>query len=202
MGTRNSLRFQIIIPPRIELARTSSLERIRRELKQATICQTGSARPLLLEAREADGAIQLVDFPTPIIVLENWIQRRLRQESLGINSKDARKLEQDELGRFERMLQWWAEAELQSPEHRERVRVVRFDPKSRDLQWLASTWGFAEPWDPSPERGCRFMPLAAREISDRFPVFQPIEEIVQRRDCSNGYSIWYIIGTVHFARKL
>jgi hypothetical protein len=82
----------------------------------------------------------LIDFPHALTVLENWIQRRIKHESLWRDSDQANELEQIELGRFERMLKWWAEPDLEAPEFKGRVQITRFSPETPELEWLRPIW--------------------------------------------------------------
>jgi hypothetical protein len=139
-GAREHLQLSVIIPPRIGLVRGTALAAVRRDLKQASIRISGSARPYLLDARQAGQDFQLVDFPTTITALESWLKRRMKQESLKLDSEEALRLEHDELGRFERMLKWWAEDELLAPEFKDRVQITAFNPEASETSWLAPVW--------------------------------------------------------------
>jgi len=140
IGARERLQFSVIIPPRIELVRGPALASVRRELKQASIRVSGSARPYLLDARQAGQEFQLVDFPTTITALDSWLKRRMKQESLKLDSEQALRLEHDELGRFEGMLKWWAQDELLAPEFKDRVQITAFNPEASETSWLAPAW--------------------------------------------------------------
>ncbi|HTC12649.1 MAG TPA: STING domain-containing protein [Chthoniobacterales bacterium] len=137
--TREKLPFYIIIPPRVK---KNFLEPVKRDLKRAAIGAGDSKRPYsyYLDARETTSGYQLIDFPNALTVLENWIQRRIKHESLWRDSDQANELEQIELGRFERMLKWWAEPDLEAPEFKGRVQITRFSPETPELEWLRPIW--------------------------------------------------------------
>jgi len=139
-GAREHLQLSVIIPPRIELVRGSALAAVRRDLKQASIRTSGSMRPYLLDARQVGQDFELVDFPTTITALESWLQRRMKEKSLRLDSEEAQQLEHDELDNFEHMLKWWAQPDLLAPEFKDRLQITAFNPEAIATNWLAPVW--------------------------------------------------------------
>ena len=136
---QGKMRLQIIIPPRIHLLKPSAIAPLSSVLKQVSI-PGSSGRPFTLRARQVGDEYQLVDFPSPIAVVENWLGRRMSQEQLNPDPDEALRLEREEIFRFESTLNWWIEDQANEPGFRDRVQVVRFDASRPDLKWLADVW--------------------------------------------------------------
>jgi hypothetical protein len=141
-ATTEEIKIFIVIPPSVHLlVRRESLKTLKSCLKRAEIRVSGALRrSYSLDARKLENGFQLFDFPTAVTVLANWIERRMKHESLKPNSREAKKLERNELARFERMLRWWAEDELKAQELTDRVQINLFDPRIAELKWLTAIW--------------------------------------------------------------
>lgn len=136
----DEMRLHIMVPPRLHLLKPTSLLPLSSILKQVSIHPGGSGRPFALRALPIGADYQLVDFPSPIMVVENWLARRMSQERVDPESDQALRLEREEIYRFESTLKWWIEDQANDPSFQDRVRVVHFDAARPDLEWLAGVW--------------------------------------------------------------
>jgi hypothetical protein len=141
LQSRADLRLHIVLPPRLECIRPENLMLALRMLAKATINQPRGGHPYLLHAWKVGGQYGIIDFPSPYLVMDEWIQRHKAQGTPSLPSSHWQKLEADELGRFEAVLRWWIEDLNEESEFRNRVRLIRFTGKEQDLQWLKEYWG-------------------------------------------------------------
>src|SRR6266478_6305954 len=106
-SAREKLRLHIVIPPRVAMLERHRLEPVSTSLKQAVIQSAGSARPFFVDAWPTNEGYQFIDFPKPLTVVNNWIQRRLEQKRPDPDSQSWKELEDGELKHFQLMLEWW-----------------------------------------------------------------------------------------------
>jgi hypothetical protein len=145
VSERLGLNLHIVIPHRASLLKPRFLEPIRQGLSQARIQANPTARPFTVDAWKRDGGdFQFIDFPNTLTVIEDWVERRLPPELRHPDSPEWRRIETEELERFETMLRWWIDGAENGADFRDRVRVVRFPGATDEFNWLEKAWTAAE----------------------------------------------------------
>jgi hypothetical protein len=137
---RPHVKLQIIIPPRADHLKPDAIAPVLRRMKPATVRIKDSPRPFGVMARRTGRHFHLIDFPTPLTVLEYGIQRRLKELGHRPQSEEARRIERDELDRFEFALNFWVGDQANEPEFRDRVQVIPYRPDNPEVQWLSNYW--------------------------------------------------------------
>jgi nucleotide-binding STING sensor domain-containing protein/TIR domain-containing protein len=133
VDTRLPLKIRVVIPHRIA-SLTKSLEGIKDTLSQAEIA--ADRRKFHLYARKVNDEYALIDFPTTITVLENWLERRLKDEGFDPESERAKGLELEELRNFEKSLNYWIDDQFNGPVFRSCIQVMQFKPGDSQFDWL------------------------------------------------------------------
>lgn len=139
--SRKDLRLHIVIPQRASFLKTRFLDPVKRDLRQAHIYAGEAVRTFVVDAWTPNqNQFQLVDFPNTLTVVEDWVRRRLTREQCDPQSVEWQQLENEEIKRFETMLQWWVDSPENSTEFRDRVRIVRFTQGEKEFAWLEAAW--------------------------------------------------------------
>ena len=138
---RKDLKLHIVIPHRASLLKPRFLKPVKRDLRQAMIQGAAEARTFEVDAWEpARNQFQFIDFPSTLTVVEDWVKRRLPRQQCDPQSAEWQQLENEEIKRFETMLQWWVDSPDNGADFRDRVRIVRFAGGLKEFAWLESAW--------------------------------------------------------------
>jgi hypothetical protein len=148
---RGGTRLHIMIPSRLYLLDPSVIKPLSASLKQASIQPDGASRPLTMHAWRTGDEYQLIDFPNAITVVQDWLERRMSQMRLDAASEEARRMEREELDRFESTLNWWITDQANGADFCDRVKVLHLDAAPPQLQWLAEQWIAASKASPAKE---------------------------------------------------
>lgn len=134
---RRHQKLTIIIPDRLECTRKALVGEVNRELHKAVI--RARNRDVNLFAREENENLTFYDIPTTMAAMEAAIERRFGVQA-DRGSEDWRRIEREEIDRFEYELNWWIQRN--DVDVRNRVEVLRFSFDNYDtrLSWLYDIW--------------------------------------------------------------
>lgn len=136
----DKLRIKIIIPNRIHHLHPAVLKVITGKIRNAEVESPELARPINLYGMNNSNEFQLIDFPTPITVISHWLKRRFDEEGLNPLSEKALLMEQEELLRFKKALEYYIDDHTNDPLFREIVQPYSYDPVDTEYAWLADDW--------------------------------------------------------------
>ncbi|MBV9999184.1 MAG: toll/interleukin-1 receptor domain-containing protein [Verrucomicrobia bacterium] len=136
LQSRSDLRLHIVLPPQLECIRLETLKPALQSLPKGTVNQPGGDRPYSCQVWKVAGQYGIIDFPTPYLVMDEWIQRRKAQGTPAQPPSHWQNLEADELGRFETVLRSWVEDSNEESDFRDRIHFIRFTDKKHYQQWL------------------------------------------------------------------
>ena len=140
LRSRRDLGLYIVLPRGLYRLRSENLNPVLQKLANAKIQQSNGDRPLQLRAWKFDGQYGLIDFPSPLKVVDEWIQRRKARATPDRSPSHWQNLETEELRQFSDVLQYWVDDLNKERDFRDRVRLIRFPGKEKDLQWLKEFW--------------------------------------------------------------
>jgi hypothetical protein len=137
---RPDFQLYIVFPPRLNCLRPENLNPCLQRLAQAAISQSNGDRPYRCHVCNVDGQYSLIDFPSPLKVVDEWIQRRKARGTPDQSPSHWRNLEAEELCQFRVVLQHWVDDLSKKSDFCDRIRLIRFPAKEKDLQWLNELW--------------------------------------------------------------
>jgi hypothetical protein len=138
--SRPDFLLYIVLPPRIDYLRRESLDPVLERLAQAAISQSNRDRPYQYHVCKVDGQYGLIDFPSPLKVVDEWIQRRKARGTADRSPVHWRNLEAEELGLFRVVLQFWVDDLNKESDFRGRVRLICSFRKQNGFKWLKELW--------------------------------------------------------------
>jgi hypothetical protein len=116
------------------------LKPVLQTLDQARVTESGGGRPLTYHAKNSTEFLELFDFPSPIGVIDKWVQRHMERESGQPTDPKWREVESKELVQFENVVKWWIEDAFSAQPSRDQLRLLAFTGQQEELRWLDQFW--------------------------------------------------------------